>query len=202
MELTDRIQRLCEKKDTTFAETERKLGFGNGAIRRWDDYVPTVSKVQKVADYFGVSVDYLLKGYDAALFGGLVNIVRNGKPFEAFAEETEIDVNELFDICKGLNLKQPSLATVKKIAAYNPYDFIISPKMLFQAAGYLDEAEYAADVIMSMDRDLVTTKEERELVFRYRSLPQMSKQTVLNLINSLEVINKTQAEQSAEKEVG
>ena len=44
----------------TFAELERILGFSNGQIRRWEKTKPGIDKIQKVADYFDVSVDYLL----------------------------------------------------------------------------------------------------------------------------------------------
>lgn len=39
---------------------ERKLDFANSSIRRWDDRKPSIDKLQKVADYFDVSTDYLL----------------------------------------------------------------------------------------------------------------------------------------------
>ena len=47
-------------KKVTVAEVERKTGISNGQIRRWDTSSPKTENVQKVADYFNVSVDYLL----------------------------------------------------------------------------------------------------------------------------------------------
>ncbi|WP_142429400.1 helix-turn-helix domain-containing protein [Enterococcus faecalis] len=44
----------------SFAELERKLGFANSSIRKWDERTPGIDKIQKVADYFDVSTDYLL----------------------------------------------------------------------------------------------------------------------------------------------
>lgn len=38
------------------------LGFGNGTIGKWDKASPSADKLKMVADYFGVSVDYLLTG--------------------------------------------------------------------------------------------------------------------------------------------
>ena len=54
------IKDLCENKDSSFAKLERDLGFGNGTIRNWDKNSPSVDKLQKVANYFKVSTDYLL----------------------------------------------------------------------------------------------------------------------------------------------
>lgn len=43
---------------------EAELGFGNGTIVKWDKASPNSEKLAKVADFFHVSVDYLL-GRDA-----------------------------------------------------------------------------------------------------------------------------------------
>lgn len=58
--LIARIKFLCDKKKVTFAEVERKIGISNGQIRRWDKTSPNSETLKKVADYFNVSVDYLL----------------------------------------------------------------------------------------------------------------------------------------------
>lgn len=54
------IRLLCTKKPTSIAKLERALGIGNGTIGRWDKSSPSVENVQKVAEYFGVTVDELL----------------------------------------------------------------------------------------------------------------------------------------------
>jgi transcriptional regulator with XRE-family HTH domain len=59
-----RIKDLCANKDSSLAKLERELAFGNGTIRNWDKNSPSVDKLQKVANYFMVSTDYLL-GRDA-----------------------------------------------------------------------------------------------------------------------------------------
>lgn len=60
MELVNKISDLCRGKNTTLAALERELGFGKGTIRKWDSSSPSADKLQKVADYFNVSVDFLL----------------------------------------------------------------------------------------------------------------------------------------------
>lgn len=54
------IKELCDRKHITPTELERKLGFGKGIVCRWDRCSPSSDKLQKIADYFNVSVDYLL----------------------------------------------------------------------------------------------------------------------------------------------
>ncbi|WP_254518368.1 helix-turn-helix domain-containing protein, partial [Salmonella enterica] len=36
------------------------IQLSNGQIRKWENQTPGIDKIQKVADYFNVSVDYLL----------------------------------------------------------------------------------------------------------------------------------------------
>lgn len=61
--IVGRIKEFCKKNNITLAQLEKDLNFGNGTIRRWDDSLPSISKVIQVAQYFNVSVDELIKGY-------------------------------------------------------------------------------------------------------------------------------------------
>ncbi len=89
--LVDRIKELCDSKKVTFAELERKIGISNGQIRRWDVVSPKSETVQKVADYFDVSVDYLLGRTDK-------------KRFYDLTEKDEKDIQkELESLINGLN---------------------------------------------------------------------------------------------------
>ena len=58
--MVDLIKSLCNKKGITVSALGVELGLGKNSITRWDENKPSVDRVQKVADYFGVSVDYLL----------------------------------------------------------------------------------------------------------------------------------------------
>ena len=60
MSLYKRIQELASTRSISIAELERNLDFANGSMRKWDKHPPGISKLQKVADYFDVSTDYLL----------------------------------------------------------------------------------------------------------------------------------------------
>jgi len=59
MTMTKKIKTLCDEKRITFAELEREVGISNGQIRRWETASPKIENVQKVADYFNVTIDYL-----------------------------------------------------------------------------------------------------------------------------------------------
>lgn len=62
--MVDLIKSLCNKKGITVSALGVELGLGKNSITRWDENKPSVDRVQKVADYFGVSVDYLLSRTD------------------------------------------------------------------------------------------------------------------------------------------
>ena len=59
-ELLRKVKALCLKNDITIAELSRLLGFAHTTIATWDKSSPSVEKVRQVANYFNVSVDYLL----------------------------------------------------------------------------------------------------------------------------------------------
>ena len=60
MSLVENIQELCKSKGISLSNLQKELGFGNAAIYRWDTNSPSVEKLQKVADYFNVTIDSLL----------------------------------------------------------------------------------------------------------------------------------------------
>ncbi|GMB00883.1 helix-turn-helix transcriptional regulator [Pelosinus sp. IPA-1] len=61
MSLLNNIQNLCPSKNTTIPKLEKELGFSKGSMYKWDINDPSISKVLKVAQYFGVSIDSLFK---------------------------------------------------------------------------------------------------------------------------------------------
>ena len=59
MPIYQRIKDLAQAKKISIRELEHQLGFSNGAINKWKEKAPS-DKLEKVADYFGVTTDYLL----------------------------------------------------------------------------------------------------------------------------------------------
>lgn len=58
--LLERVDRLIAEKKMSRAELERRLDLSQGSIRNWNKKNPGIDKIQKVADFFDVSTDYLL----------------------------------------------------------------------------------------------------------------------------------------------
>lgn len=56
-----RIMDLCTERHINKTILERECGFSQNSINKWQSRsYPAADKLIKVADYFGVSVDYLL----------------------------------------------------------------------------------------------------------------------------------------------
>ena len=59
--LYERIQEICNSRGITVKKLERDLEFSNSTIRKWKTSSPSIENLKKVADYFGVSIEYFLK---------------------------------------------------------------------------------------------------------------------------------------------
>ena len=59
--LYEKIQEICNSKGITVSGLEKALGFSNSTIRKWKNSSPSIENLKKVADYFGVTVDYFLE---------------------------------------------------------------------------------------------------------------------------------------------
>lgn len=62
--LLDKVKRLCSIKGVSIAQLEKELGFSNKTLFAWKDTNLGIDKVEKVAKYFGVSIDYLVSNED------------------------------------------------------------------------------------------------------------------------------------------
>jgi len=89
----DRVKKLCDEQKISIVELEERLGFGRNSLYGWKKKVPNGANLSKVADYFNVSVDYLLGRTDK-------------KRFYELTESDEKDIQkELNDMINGLNSK-------------------------------------------------------------------------------------------------
>ncbi|MBC1331061.1 helix-turn-helix domain-containing protein [Listeria booriae] len=81
MTLLERIKKLCKSRGISVSTLEMNLEFPSNTIYQWKARTPGTDKLEKVADYFNVSVDYLL-GRDEAS--------NEEKEFEAFANDPDL----------------------------------------------------------------------------------------------------------------
>lgn len=70
------VKELCEKHKVTMLELEKACGLGHRSVYNWQTSAPSADKLSAVADYFGVSVDYLL-GRESSVSDGLEDLKTN-----------------------------------------------------------------------------------------------------------------------------
>lgn len=58
--LLKRILALCEMRGIGISKLEKLSDLSQNSINKWDRSIPSGDKIQKVADYFDVSIDYLM----------------------------------------------------------------------------------------------------------------------------------------------
>lgn len=63
-DLLSKVQELCKKKDISITKLEQELNFGKSTIAKWNNASPTGDKLNKVAKYFHVTLDYLIGNTD------------------------------------------------------------------------------------------------------------------------------------------
>ncbi|MBC2288563.1 helix-turn-helix domain-containing protein [Listeria farberi] len=106
MSTFERIKKLSKEHDITIKNLSFKLGFGESTIYKWKNQSPKGSDLEKVADYFNVSVDYLLGRtdnkmdwvkYDEENAEGIKKGVSGAKMFDtiaAHAKNRDADLTE------------------------------------------------------------------------------------------------------------
>ena len=59
--LYDNVKEICLEKGVSVGYVEKQCGLSNGSISKWNENEPGIRKVQKVADFLGVSIEKLLE---------------------------------------------------------------------------------------------------------------------------------------------
>ena len=90
MTLKERIKSLADAEGISLPVLESKLGFGNSTIVKWDKSTPNAEKLNKVAQYFNVTMDYLLNGEPPT-----DNSVLNDKDKKDIAKDLESIMDKL-----------------------------------------------------------------------------------------------------------
>ena len=92
MTIKERIRFLSKSNGISLPVLEETLGFGAGTISKWDKSTPSADKLNAVAKYFNVSMDYLLNGIDE---DGLSE--KDNKDIEKRLEKTLSDLENIQD---------------------------------------------------------------------------------------------------------
>lgn len=115
MDLKKRIQELCRNSGISMNQLEQELGFGKGYISKLGKSIPNVSKIQLIANYFNVTVDYLMTGEDSS-----------DKKEVTLTPRDERDIEKILDQTKEQLLSQEGLMFDGKPASPEAIDSILS----------------------------------------------------------------------------
>lgn len=96
--MVDRLETLCKQHKTNFSKLEKTLGFANGSLKKSDPAKIGADRVKKLADYFGVSMEYIMTGETPAAFvlsdveKRIIEAYRNADPV------TQANILKLLDV--------------------------------------------------------------------------------------------------------
>lgn len=62
MDMKERIRHLCKINHVSMNRVEEDLGFGKGYLSKLGTSKPNAEKLKKIADYFNVSLDFIMTG--------------------------------------------------------------------------------------------------------------------------------------------
>lgn len=85
----ERIEALRKEKKISQGNLEKELGFSNGSISKWKKSTPTPDRLQKLATYFGVSIEYLMTGEENKENNESTLTKRDTKQIESIIANTE-----------------------------------------------------------------------------------------------------------------
>jgi transcriptional regulator with XRE-family HTH domain len=93
----ERIKKLCKRNGISINYLEKILNFSRGSLCKIDKNTPSTDKLNKIAKYFNVSIDYLLGNSYIENVGRIIKEERErlGISQEEIAEQAGISVHSL-----------------------------------------------------------------------------------------------------------
>ena len=98
----DQFKQLCDSAGKSPSAVGRELGISSGAVSMWKTGArrPRTDQLQKIADYFGVSIDYLLGIEKAATLSDDGWSAQKKELIEAVSNMTDEQLEALLPLIK------------------------------------------------------------------------------------------------------
>ncbi|HEM5195289.1 TPA: helix-turn-helix transcriptional regulator, partial [Streptococcus suis] len=93
-----KIKELCKKRGISLNKLEEELGFSRNTIYSMKSKKPNAERLQEIADYLNVSLDYLLGRTDNPR-------IASDEPEKFYFEGKEVDVEHLASTAMRFNGK-------------------------------------------------------------------------------------------------
>lgn len=55
-----KIKNLCDERHISIYRLEKDLNLSSGIVRKWKNSVPSVEKLNKIAQYFNMPITYFI----------------------------------------------------------------------------------------------------------------------------------------------
>jgi transcriptional regulator with XRE-family HTH domain len=92
MTLLERVKALCKEKGISQRRLESELKLGNGATSKWVKSSPSGDILQKIAEYFDVSIDWLLGNTEFRNLPNEQELANDVKRNEEFSKRDKRDI--------------------------------------------------------------------------------------------------------------
>ena len=113
--LYDKVETLRKEKGISQRILEMELGFSNGSISKWKKSMPTIERIQKLADYFNVPIEYLTDNNYKKVFDAITSYKTKEQ------EEADQRLKELFDLYEKVSPEtQETIIAFLKAALQKP----------------------------------------------------------------------------------
>ena len=88
--MNDNFEQLCNKFSVTPYKVCKETGLTTATISNWKAgrYTPKADKLQKIADYFGVTIEYLMTGENSSEVPSPTLTARDERDVEKILENT------------------------------------------------------------------------------------------------------------------
>lgn len=62
VDLSGRVKKIAKEKGISIAELERAVGVSPNSIHRWNNNIPSMDKIIKVAEVLETNVEFIING--------------------------------------------------------------------------------------------------------------------------------------------
>ena len=102
MNSVELVKSICKQRKIPISKLEKDLGFSNGYISQLRKGTFPADRLSRIADYLGVSIDYLLfcENEKTPTANGEREISKDDLKFALWGESSEIDDADLDDVLR------------------------------------------------------------------------------------------------------
>ena len=115
MGLYEQIRDIAKSKGYSINRLEKELGFARSSINKFNKNIPSVDKLQQIADFLGVTLDFLMTGETTDV-----------KKEVTLTPRDERDIEKILNQTKEQLLSQEGLMFDGKPATSEAIDSILS----------------------------------------------------------------------------